>query len=151
MKAAKIGAVFYVLWGVLHMWLGAMMLIRLGSDGGAAILEMVGTGVPPEELPQDVGGVTAGLLGQHAWNLLWFGIFGAVVGAMLNWRNSRAGYWANLVVISAADVGFIVAILLPGYIRIMDGIWGPVLWLLAVAFTTVGIRQGDQQPAPAAA
>ena len=151
MKAAKIGAVFYVLWGVLHMWAGAIMLIRLGSDGGAAVLEVVGTGVPPEELPQEVSSVTAGLLGQHAWNLLWLGIFGAVVGAMLNWKNSRAGYWANLVVISATDVGFIVAILLPGYIRFLDGIWGPVLWLLGLAFTTIGFRQGEQQLTPAAA
>ncbi len=136
MKAAKIGAVFYVLWGVLHMWAGAIMLIRLGSDGGAAV---------------EVSSVTAGRLGQHAWNLLWLGIFGAVVGAMLNWKNSRAGYWANLVVISATDVGFIVAILLPGYIRFIDGIWGPVLWLLGLAFTTIGFRQGEQQLTPAAA
>src|SRR5437764_1326898 len=81
-----------------------------------------------EELPQNFGGVASGVLAQHAWNLAVFGFFATIVGAVLNWRNSRIGYWLNLGVVSSVDLGFIFAILIPGYIRLVDGLWGPALW-----------------------
>src|SRR5262245_297964 len=114
------------------------MLSRLAVEGGTGALAQIGSAVPPEELPQGLTGVAAGGLAQHAWNLIVFGLFAVIVGATLNWRNSWIGYWLNLGVISAADLGFIFAILIPGYIRLADGIWGPVLWLLAVLFSTIG-------------
>jgi hypothetical protein len=80
-----------------------------------------------------------GRIYQGAWNLLFFALFGIVVAILLNWKNSRLGYWLNLVVISAADIGFIVAILMPGYVPLVPGGIGPLLWLLALAFSTLGI------------
>jgi hypothetical protein len=38
---------------------------------------------------------------QNAWNLLFFALFGIAFGEFLNWKNSRLGYWHNLVVVSA--------------------------------------------------
>ena len=146
-NAHKIGAVFYVLWGVLHVFWGASMLYTLSSEGGAGVLAAVGTAVPQSELPKEVSGVGSGLLGQHNWNLLWFGLFAIVVGAFFNWKNSRPGYWVNLAVVSAADLGFIFAIMVPGYIKFADGFMGPLLWILAVIFSTIGIRGGKPQAA----
>jgi hypothetical protein len=131
--------VFYVLWGIVHIWAGALILYRLAAEGGTSALAQVGSAVPAEELPQNLTGVAAGILGQHAWNLAVFGCFALIVGATLNWRNSRTGYWLNLGVVSAADVGYIYAILLPGYIRLVDGLWGPAFWILAVIFSTIGL------------
>ena len=45
----------------------------------------------------------------------------------------------SVVVVSAGDAGFTVAILMPGYIAIADGIEGPLLWIPAVIFSTIGI------------
>jgi hypothetical protein len=134
--------VCYVLWGILHIGAGAAVLYRLGEEGGASALALIGSAVPAEELPQNLGGVASGVLAQHAWNLVVFGLFAAVVGAVLNWHNSRIGYWLNLGVVSGADLGFIFAILIPGYIRLVDGLWGPALWVLAVIFSTVGLVAG---------
>jgi hypothetical protein len=136
--AHRIGTVFYVLWGVVHVGVGALMLYRLATEGGTAALAQVGSAVPVEELPQNLTGVASATLGQHAWNLAVFGFFALIVALTLNWRNSRLGYWLNLGVVSAADVGFIVAILLPGDIRLIDGLPGPFLWALAVVFSTIG-------------
>ena len=134
----------YVLWGILHIGAGAVVLYRLSANGGTDALAVIGSAVPAEELPQNLGGVASGVLAQHAWNLAVFGLFAAIVGAVLNWRNSRIGYWLNLGVVSGADLGFIFAILIPGYIRLVDGLWGPALWVLGAIFSTIGLLAGPR-------
>lgn len=146
--AHKIGAICYMLWGLLHVGAGALLLYRLSQGGAAHALDRVGTGPRAGLVPRDLGGVVAGVVGQHAWNLLWFGLFATIVGATLNWRNSRTGYWCNLAVVSAADIGFIFAIMVPRYMSLSDGLHGPVLWVLAVVFSTIGIRARPSDTTP---
>ncbi len=115
---AKLGAVSYVLWGLLHIQ-------------AARLVYLFGQTLEP--------GMLQGRIFQGAWNLLFFALFGIAVAIYLNWKNSRIGYWLNLIVVSAADVGFIVAILVPGYLPLVPGALGPILWLLALFFSTLGI------------
>jgi hypothetical protein len=117
---AKLGAVTYVLWGLLHIQ-------------AARLVYMLGNSLEP--------GMVQGRVFQDAFNLLFFALFGIAVAVMLNWKNSRSGYWLNLVVVSAADIGFIVYILMPGYAPLVPAGLGPLLWILAVIFSTIGIRQ----------
>ncbi len=142
----KLGAFFYILWGILHVGIGALVLYRLGAEGGIAALTQIGTAVPPGDLPSRLPNVASGILGQHAWNLALFGVFALVVGILGNWRNSWLGYWLNLAVVSAADLGFIFFIVLPRYNTPFDALAGPVLWVLAVIFSTVGILKETKSP-----
>jgi hypothetical protein len=122
---AKLGSVTYVLWGILHIE-AARRVFALSQTLDA--------------------GMVQGRIFQDAWNLLFFAIFGLVVAIFLNWKNSRLGYWLNLVVVSAGDIGYIIFVLVPGYVQFMPGAIGPILWVLAVLFSTVGImsaRQGE--------
>lgn len=57
-----------------------------------------------------------GRIHQGAWDLLFFASFAIAVAVRYNWRNETLGYWLNLIVVSAADIGFIVFVLLPGYV-----------------------------------
>ena len=116
---ARIGAVLYLLWGLLHI-VAAFKVYSLGQT-----LEQ---------------GMLQGRIFQGAWNLLFFAVFGIVIAVLYNWKNSQIGYWLNLVVVSATDVGFLITILLPGYVPVCPGAIGPILWLLALVFTTMGIR-----------
>jgi hypothetical protein len=50
------------------------------------------------------------------------------------------GFWMNLILVSVADIGFIIFVLVPGYISLIMGIWGPVFWIAAVIFSSLGIR-----------
>jgi hypothetical protein len=121
---AKLGSVTYFLWGILHI-------------EAARKVYLLGQTLDP--------GMVQGRIFQGAWNLLFFAIFGIVVAIFLNWKNSRLGYWMNLTVVSAGDIGYIVFVLAPGYVPLMPGALGPILWILAVLFSTVGIvsaRQG---------
>jgi len=119
---AKLGAVTYVLWGLLHIQ-------------AARLVYMLGNSLEP--------GMVQGRVFQGAFNLLFFALFGIAIAVMLNWKNSRPGYWLNLVVVSAADIGFIVYVLMPGYVPLVPGGLGPLLWILAVIFSTLGIRQAN--------
>ena len=115
---AKLGAITYVLWGLLHI-------------EAARRVYMLGQSLDP--------GMVQGRIFQDAWNLLFFALFGIAVAVIWNWRNSRMGYWLNLVVVSAGDIGFILFLLIPGYIPLVPGGLGPLLWILALIFSTIGI------------
>ena len=115
---AKIGAVLYMLWGILHVFAAYKVVIL------AQTLEQ---------------GMVQGRLYQDAWNLLFFALFGIVVGILYNWKNSKIGYYLNLIVVSTGDIGFIITILLPGYLPLFPGLIGPLLWLLALTFSTIAI------------
>ncbi len=115
--AHKVGAVLYVIWGLLHI-MAAVKVYKL-----ATTLEP---------------GMVQGRVYQDAWNLLFFAVFAITVAVLYNWKNSPMGYWLNLIVISIADIGFIIAVLLPGYLPLIPGIIGPAVWVLAVIFSTIG-------------
>ena len=113
----RIGAVMYVVWGVLHVN-AALKVYQLGETLDPAIVQ--------------------GRLFQSAWNLLFFAVVAIVVGALFNWRNSRLGYWINLITVSATDIGFILFILVPSYLSLWPGVLGPVFWVLGAIFATIG-------------
>ena len=119
---AKLGAVTYVLWGLLHLQ-------------AARLVHMLGQTLEP--------GIVQGRIYQDAWNLMFFALFGITVAVFLNWKNSRLGYWLNLIVVSAADIGFIVAVLIPGYVPLVPGGLGPLLWILALVFSTLGVSNAS--------
>lgn len=115
---AKIGAALYMLWGILHVFAAYKVVIL------AQTLEQ---------------GMVQGRLYQDTWNLLFFALFGMVVAILYNWENSKLGYYLNLIVVSVGDIGFILTILLPGYLPLFPGLMGPILWLLALTFSTIAI------------
>ncbi len=139
MKTQHLGAIFYALWGLMHVAFGAQMLMLNASGSATAILDAIYLDSGPVVTPDRLGSTIDAIMYQHAWNLLWFGIASTVVGIFWNWRNSLAGYWINALLISAADLGFIVAIMLPGYVDFWLGIWGPILWLAGLLFASLAV------------
>ncbi len=123
---AKLGAVTYVLWGLLHIQ-------------AARFVYMLGQTLEP--------GIVQGRIYQDAWNLLFFALFGIAVAVTLNWKNSRLGYWLNLIVVSVGDIGFIVLLLMPGYVPWVPGGIGPLLWIVALVFSTLGIMRSTREAA----
>ncbi len=121
--AHKVGAVLYVVWGLLHLR-AAYEVYQLASQVSERSM-------------------VSGRIVQDAWNLGWIALFAIVVAIWLNWRNSSVGYWSNLVVVSLTDIGFILTILLPGYVALVPGLMGPITWILAVIFSTIGFLQKE--------
>lgn len=119
----KAGAVFYGLWAALHL-LAALDGFRLaGSEVG----------------------LVSGKLMQNSWNLAAISVLAGYIAWKMNWRNDKHGYWYNLVLISVADIGFVLFILLPGHIAMWPGALGPLLWLMGAFFTTLAYRQAHMK------
>jgi hypothetical protein len=113
--ASRIGAVFYILWGIFHL---------VAANAVYALAE------------QSTGMVRARLL-QDAFYLLFFAIAGILLAATLNWRNDKQGYWMNGTLIAFADIPFVLFVLVPGLIPWWPGLAGPLLWLAAFVSTTI--------------
>ena len=127
--AARIGAACYVLWGLLHY------SVAYSVYRGAL-------GLPPS--------MVQGRVFQTAFYLFAFATAGIVIAVSLNWRNSRAGFWANALLVGVADVPFILFVLAPGYVPLLLGSLGPDLWVAGMLFTGLG-QTSRSAVAPAAA
>lgn len=86
-------------------------------------------------------GLGQGRIFQGAWNLAFFATISILTAIFLNWKSSRIGYWINLAAISVTDIGFILFLVVPGYIPIIPGIYGPMVWVLGVICTTMGYQR----------
>ena len=120
MRFAKIGAVLYVIWGSLHI-VAAFQGFQLGAS------------LEP--------GLVQGKINQGAWDLLFIALAAISISVSYNWKNSVLGYWLNLLIVSIADIGFIIFVLLPGNVDLFPGILGPFFWVSAATFSTLGIRR----------
>jgi hypothetical protein len=119
MLFAKIAAGLYVIWGLLH--------VQAAYDAF-----LLGTSVDR--------GIVQGKTFQDAWNLLFFALFSIMVASRYNWKNSLLGYWLNLIVVSVADVGFIIFVLIPGNVAFFPGVLGPVFWVSAAISSSIAVK-----------
>jgi hypothetical protein len=119
--AAKLGAVFYVCWGLLH-FTAAYGVFKLAQNSPATM--------------------TQGRLMQTAFYLTAFATAAIIFAITLTWRNDRFGFWANAVMVGVADIPFILWVLIPGYAPWWPGLLGPILWIAALFFTALA-RMGS--------
>jgi hypothetical protein len=138
----RIGAASYVLWGLLHVVGGGSLLAALNAAGPKAALAAMASGVSPEAIPVHADPATAAVLAFHFWNLTWIGALVAGIGAVLNWRGSRPGFWINLALVAATDAGLFAFLLVPGVLSAAEGSIGLTLGAVAVLFTALG-RTGE--------
>jgi len=120
----RIGAILYCLWAVLHVN-AAIATYELG-----ATLE---------------AGLVQGRVYQDAWNLLFVAIAVLVIAILLNWKNSRLGFWLNLGIASVTDMGFIIHVLVPEYVPLIPAGAGPVLWVFAIIFTAMALGKPNKK------
>lgn len=146
---ARSGAACYALWGLVHVAGAGMQLATLNSGGGGALGAMVSTARPYDPQVSPIPLAAGALMGMGSFNLLWIGLLVAWIAVRMNWRNSPTGYWLNLGIVGATDLGLLLFLLLPGTMAWSDGSIGIVLFLAAAVLSTIGIV-GDRTPSLAA-
>ena len=135
----RAGAVLFALWGLLHVAGGAAMLVSLSGQGADGLMALVATSSRIPALPEGALGPLAGVLGQHAWDLLVVGFMVTVIAVTMNWKGSRAGFWLNTSLVSGVDVGLTLFMVVPGVMNLADALPGVVLWIPAVALSAWGL------------
>ncbi|MEM0976396.1 MAG: hypothetical protein AAGJ34_02555 [Pseudomonadota bacterium] len=112
----KVAAVLWVIWGLVHAFAGIMVLSADATGGFQAIADAV----PPESLVHAYEPAVGGILNQHAWNLLWFGL-ATLIGAVFIWRAHMTAIWVTAMVGGLADLGYFIFLDLQGYVHFFPG------------------------------
>lgn len=143
---AKIGGWLFVLWGVLHVWVGAEGVRQYLTTGTAGLWGMVigGHAVPRTDFVNATDPVTLFAHGQLILNFCMdvggYGVLGFFVAWLILKRASWTGYLIGLVAIGVADLSFLFALVISGVSPLNAGtVGGPVLWFLAVLITPFGL------------
>jgi hypothetical protein len=130
--ALKSAAILWVVWGLVHATAGILTLLQEPSAGFAAIADAV----DPGALAADYHAAVGGVLNQHAWNLLWFGVV-TIVGAVFIWRGNLTAIWVTGMVGGLADLGYLLFLDLPGHVRFFPG---TVMTLISASAIALGFR-----------
>ena len=144
-KAAKAGAGLYLLWAILHLWVGAEGF-RQFLRGVRGQWEMLigGPHAPREAFQHATDAMTANVHGHLLANFVLdvggYGVLGLYIAWALYRRGSWTAYFLGLVVIGIADLAFLFMQVTPGFIPLEAGIEGPVIWALACIVTPFGLR-----------
>jgi hypothetical protein len=114
--ALKIAAGLWVVWGLVHVLAGVIVLSSDTAGGFQAIADAV----DPATLDVAYHPAVGGILGQHGWNLAWFGIV-TLVGAVFIWRGNRTAIWVTAMVGGLADMGYFLFLDVPGFVNFVPG------------------------------
>ena len=120
---ARIGAVAYARWALLHVGLGVTRLADRAADGALA--------------------EATGRLAQGHWTLLYLGVFGLIL-SWFNWKNNTVAYWVAAFIISAEDIGFLLFPVWQGGTGFPAAIIGPGLWIVGLVFTTIAYVSAER-------
>jgi hypothetical protein len=144
--AAKIGAILFLVWGVLHLWVGFQGVHQYLTTDTKGLWEMLlgGSNAPRSSFQHTTDALTAHAQAQLILNFTLdvgaAGLLGLAVAWLIWFRGSWAAYFIGVVVIGVFDNAFLFSLVTPGIIELNAGsIGGPVLWFLACVVTPFGM------------
>jgi hypothetical protein len=135
MNYAKTGAVFFILWGLLHILGGSVILMAVGesAEAGFAIYEE-STAIYTE--------LAGSVLGYLAYSFIWIAVVVTYIGIRYNWRNSEAGLMLNTALVGLTDLGLIIFLVLPGFVGWGEAAPGLVLFIGGAIFGGIACQSG---------
>ena len=149
-KFAKLGSIFYGLWGAIHVLGGAFLLSAAFTNSSDFLQVLFGSSqtITPDFLSavpaiERLG--TTQVFTYHAFNLLWIGLLVTLIAAWLNWNNSPTGFWLNLTLVGLTDLGLVLFMVQPGVIPLSDAWIGPALYIPAIVFSALGVFRAPGQ------
>ena len=113
----RLGAACYLAWGAFHVYVAYQIYqLALANQG-----------------------LVQGRLAQLALYMLSFALFAIAVALWGNWRNSRWGYWLNLLVLGWADAIWVITVVAPGYVPAARGLIPVAIYIAGAVLTTAGM------------
>jgi len=143
----KIGATSYLVWGILHVWVGYMGIDQYVKDPDRGLWSMLlgGSSAPVEKFqfasdPMTLK-VTANFILNFCLDVAGFGLLGILISVML-WRLTKPwlAYFIGFFIIGLADLSFLFLQVTPGYIKgDLASYLGPILWFIACTVLPFGL------------
>lgn len=112
----RTAAGLWVIWGLVHMFAGA---ITIGRDTPEAV-QGIADGVDPAVLDVAYPDAAGAIINQHGFNLLWIGAV-TLICAWFIWRRSLNAVFLAALVGGLADIGYFVFLDLGGHVNFIPG------------------------------
>lgn len=114
--ALKIVAVLWIVWGLVHIFAGAMTVLQDTPNAVAGIADAV----DPALLTGPYHEAAGALINQHGFNLLWIGLTTAIASIFI-WRGDFVAVFIAGLVGGLADVGYFLFMDLGGFVHFAPG------------------------------
>ena len=144
--AARVGAWLFVLWGILHVWVGYEGIHQYLTQGTPGLWNIVvgGSHAPRAAFVHTTDPITAFAQGQLLLNFCidvgGYGVLGLAVAWLILNRASWSAYFIGVLVIGIGDLAFLFSLVTSGVIEFsIPTVSGPIIWLLAVVATPFGM------------
>ncbi|MEN1728619.1 MAG: hypothetical protein AAGJ52_09265 [Pseudomonadota bacterium] len=135
-NALRLATLLWIVWGLVHILAGIIILSSDASAGFAAVADAVDSAALAADYHPAVGGI----LKQHGFNLLWIGTV-TFIGAFFIWRGQATAIWVTALVGGLADVGYLLFVDLPGYVRFFPGTLMTIVSASAIVLSFWAWRQ----------
>ncbi|MEL6408439.1 MAG: hypothetical protein AAFR81_28995 [Chloroflexota bacterium] len=116
----RIAAILWIVWGLVHTLAGVLTINAVVSDNTIQAVTAIADGIDPILLDVEYPDAVGGIIGQHGFNLLWFGIV-TLIGAIFIWRQSVLAIFITAMVGGLADIRYFIFIDLGGYANFVPG------------------------------
>lgn len=144
--AAKVGAWLFILWGILHIWVGYEGIHQYLTNGTPGLWNIVvgGVNAPRSAFVHTTDAITAYAQGQLLLNFCidvgGYGVLGLAVGWLILNRASWPAYFIGLFVIGICDLAFLFSLVTSGVIEFsIPSVSGPIIWFMAIIATPFGM------------
>lgn len=151
---ARVGAALFVLWGVLHVWVGAEGVHQYFVGGAHGMWSMLlgGAHAPRAAFQHATDPLTlnaqAHLLLNFVIDVGGYGVLGIAIAPAIWSRGSWSAWLIGVFVIGIAGLTFLFAMVTSGIIEFSFAtLAGPIIWLLACAVTPFGLPRRSAAPA----
>lgn len=132
MKALfKTSSVLWIIWGVVHIFFGVFTVYLVLNNDTSRVVSEIANAVSPELLKMDYPDAANALLGQHGWNLIWFGVVTLIAGFYV-WNGNKKAIFLAAIIGGLADLGYFFFMDLGGYVTFFPGTLMTVIALAAV-------------------
>lgn len=116
----KIAAIFWIIWGLVHILAGVMTMKGILSDDISASVAGIADAVDPTSLQMDYPEAAGAIIGQHGFNLFWIGIV-TFIAAFYVWKGNKNAIFLAAITGGLADLGYFLFIDLGGYVNFIPG------------------------------
>ena len=132
MKALfKTSSVLWVIWGIVHIFFGAFTVYLVLNNETSRVVTEIANAVSPEILKTEYPAAANALLGQHGWNLIWFGVV-TLIASIYVWKGNRNAILLAAIVGGLADLGYFLFMDLGGYVTFFPGTLMTIIALSAI-------------------
>jgi hypothetical protein len=143
---AKAGALFLLLWSILHLYVGIEGIHQYIVSGEIGLWNLMtgGSNAPHDMFQHTTDALTANahkhLLLNFCMDVGGYGILGLFLAWIIYKRGSWLAYFIALVAIGICDLTFLFSMVTPGIIELNWGsVSGPIIWFIAVALIPFGL------------